>query len=302
MTINPAYTCENICVLKQKNYASNINLSIGSLSAGIRKGLCITMNILFLGDVVSESGCESVSRMIPVIQSGYQVDFTIINAENAAHGKGVTAKLYNQLIDAGADVITLGNHAFAKREILYSFQDCPCMIRPANMEPFDVGQSVFIKECGTKKIAVINLLGQIFMSRATDDPVHVCEELLKDIGADIVIVDLHAEATSEKIMFAHYFADSLTAVIGTHTHVQTADERIINGCAFISDVGMCGPYDSILGRDIEEVIDRSINRINTTYLPANGPSVICGCLITVDDETNRAVKIERIQIRPEMVH
>ena len=256
------------------------------------------MKILFLGDVVSESGCESVSRMIPEIKSGYHADFTIINAENAAHGKGVTMKLYNQLIDAGADVITLGNHAFSKREILYSFDECPYMIRPANMEPFDVGHSVFIKECGTKKIAVMNLLGQIFMSRATDDPVHVCEELLKDIDSDIIIVDFHGEATSEKIMFAHYFADSLTAVIGTHTHVQTADERIIRGCAFISDVGMCGPYESILGRDIKEVISRSVNGVNTQYLPADGPSIICGCLITVDDDTNRAVSIERIQIRP----
>ena len=257
------------------------------------------MKILFLGDVVAKSGREAVINNISAIQQANGIDFTIVNAENAAHGKGITQKIYNQLIDAGADVITLGNHAFAKKEIHGVIDDCPFMVRPANLNPVELGSSMVIRECCDKKITVINLLGRIFMNMATDDPVLVLEEMMeKEIEADIIIVDLHGEATSEKIIFAEYFAERLTAVIGTHTHVQTADERLIKGCAFITDAGMCGPWDSVLGRDIEEVISHHVDKETTHYLPASGPSVICGCIIEVDDTTNRAVGIERLQIRP----
>ena len=257
------------------------------------------MKILFLGDVVARSGCEAVIRSINSIQQAYSIDFTVINAENAAYGKGITKKLYQQLIEAGADVITLGNHAFSKKEIIPEFKNCPFLVRPANMDPLEVGNSLVIRERKEKKIAVINLLGNVFMRVSTDDPIKVMEEMIRDIDAEIILVDLHGEATSEKILFTQYFADRLTAVIGTHTHVQTADERIISGCAFITDVGMCGPYHSILGRDIDEMISHSIDYEQTTYKPADGPSVICGVVVETDDTTNRAVAIERIQIRPQ---
>jgi len=256
------------------------------------------VNILFLGDVVAESGRDTVVNTLATIKQQYEIDFTIVNAENSAHGKGITQKIYQELINAGADVITLGNHAFAKKEIICAFDQCPFMIRPANMEPLDVGNSVIIREIDNLHIAVINLLGNVFMMPSTTGPIEVMEELLKEIDVDIIIVDLHGEATSEKILFAEYFADKVTAIFGTHTHVQTADERIIRGCSFITDVGMCGPYDSVLGRDIGELISHVIKHQPTVYMPAKGPCIISGCVVKVDETSCRAVSIERIKIFP----
>ena len=160
------------------------------------------------------------------------------------------------------------------------------------------GQSFVIRRCGTKKIAVVSILGHAFMNAATEEPIPAMQRLLPEIRADIILVDLHAEATSEKILFMYQFHKDVTAVIGTHTHVQTADERVFEGCAFISDAGMGGAYDSILGRDIDEVTDSAVNKIPTRFQPAKGPAVICGVVIRIDDETGRASSIERIQIRP----
>ena len=258
------------------------------------------MNILFLGDVVAKSGRDAVIHQLETLKHEYGADFAIVNAENAAHGKGITPKIYSNLIRAGADVVTLGNHAFSKKEMIHSIDGCTYLVRPANMEPADVGNTYVIRKCKDKRIAVVNVLGQAFMSNTASDPIRCLEELLKEIRADIVIVDFHGEATGEKMLFTRYFSERLTAVIGTHTHVQTADERIIDGCAFITDAGMCGPYDSILGRDPAEIMRHIIEGKSTTYKPATGPAVISGCLIEVDDETNRAVSIERIQIRPEL--
>ncbi len=257
------------------------------------------MNILFLGDVVAKSGRDAVISQLPQLKKKYSADFTIINGENSAHGKGITYKIYQSLKDAGADVITLGNHTFSKSEIKGNFIQCPDMIRPGNLEPQDIGRPYIIKECCGRKIAVVNLLGSVFMDIATEEPVTVMHRLLKEINADVIIVDLHAEATSEKQVFFQVFRDQVTAVIGTHTHVQTADEQIIKGCAYITDAGMCGPFESILGRDIDEVISRMVYKEQTRYTPSEKPSVICGVLIRTDDTTNRSVSIERIQIRPE---
>jgi metallophosphoesterase (TIGR00282 family) len=258
------------------------------------------MRILFLGDVVAKSGREAVIHNIYSIQQANKIDFTIVNAENSAHGKGITEKIYMKLIESGVDIVTLGNHAFSKKEIVEALDRCEFMTRPANLNPLSGGSSMVIRECMGKRIAVINLLGCVFMPMSTDDPLKVMNEMLEhEIDADIIIVDLHGEATSEKILFAEYFAKSLTAVIGTHTHVQTADERIIDGCAFITDVGMCGPWRSVLGRDLDEVIANYVEGEPTHYAPATGPSVICGCIIETDDQTNRAVNIKRLQIRPD---
>ncbi|MCI5723620.1 MAG: TIGR00282 family metallophosphoesterase [Erysipelotrichaceae bacterium] len=256
------------------------------------------MRILFLGDIVAKSGREAVVNQLPSLKEKYHPDMTIVNGENAAHGKGITAKIYNQLVLAGVDVITLGNHAFSKQDILNHLPSTRQMIRPANMEPSHIGQSYVIKVIKDKKVAVVNLVGKVFMDICKEDPVITMQRLLQQIEADIIIVDFHAEATAEKITFAQYFAQHLTAVLGTHTHVQTADERIIDGCAYISDVGMCGSFDSILGRDIEEVISRSIYNEPTRYTPAMGPAILCGVIIDIDEKTNRANRIERIQIRP----
>lgn len=257
------------------------------------------MRILFLGDVVAKSGREAVIRNLKSLISEYEADFVIVNGENSAHGKGITEKIYNRLISAGADVITLGNHAFSKKEIVPAIDFCPSLVRPANLEPLDIGRTIVVKEVNGKKIAVVNILCAAFMCPVTEKPVDAMNRLLNKINADIIIADLHGESTGEKMIFAKYFSNTLTAVIGTHTHVQTADERIIDGCAFISDVGMCGAYDSVLGRDCDEMIASQTENRLTKYTPATGPAVVCGCLIETDDETNRAVSITRIQKRPE---
>ena len=256
------------------------------------------MRILFLGDVVAKSGREAVIRNIKPLKNEYGADFVIVNGENAAHGKGITASIYSRLMAAGADVITLGNHAYAKSEIINHFDLCPSLVFPANLAHADAGRGYVIKSCFGVRIAVVSIMCEAFMCDIAERPFETMEKLLEEIEADQIIVDLHGESTGEKMIFARYFADRLTAVIGTHTHVQTADERIIDGCAFMADVGMCGAYDSVLGRDTEEIIQRFVNNEKTRFTPASGPAILCGCLIETDDETGRAVNITRIQKRP----
>ena len=259
------------------------------------------MKILFLGDVVAKSGRECIIRQLDSLKKEYGADFTIINGENSAHGKGITTRIYQSLTDAGADVITLGNHAFAKAEIIGKEEQCPWLIRPYNLAGAKSGRPYVIRECKGKRIAVVNLLGSIFMDVSDASPLESMEKILPELEdrADIIIVDLHAEATSEKEIFFQYFKDRVTAAIGTHTHVQTADEQVKDGCAYISDAGMCGPFNSILGRDTQEVIDHMVHRTNTHYTPSEAPSMICGVLIGVNEETGRAESIVRIQKRPE---
>lgn len=257
------------------------------------------LNILFLGDVTARSGRDAVVQNLPALKKEYDIDFTIINGENAAHGKGITTRIYRSLKEAGADVITLGNHAFSKHEIIEHLNECPDLIRPVNIAPVEAGNSFLIRTCRGKRIAVINLLGSIFMDVATEDPFSAMERLLPQIDADIRFVDFHAETTSEKQIFFQVYKEKLNAVIGTHTHVQTADECVRSGCAYLTDAGMCGPYDSIIGRDVNEVIRRMVYHEQTRFTPAEGPAVLCGCVIRVDEATNRTAAIERIQKRPE---
>lgn len=259
------------------------------------------MKILFLGDVVGKVGRDIVNTKLSFLKEKYSVDFTIVNGENSAHGKGITTKIYKSFKNMDVDIITLGNHAFSKREILDSLYDCTDLLRPVNLDPMNIGRSYTIKEIKRKKIAVINICGSAFMDNIVENPYQSMERILSRISADIIFVDFHGEATAEKVTFFEYFKDRITVVVGTHTHVQTADERVKNGCAFISDVGMCGAFDSILGRDIEEVFNLQIKKIPSKFKPAEGSAILCGVLIEIDDITNRALKIKRIQIRPEDV-
>lgn len=258
----------------------------------------VFMRILFLGDVVAKSGREAVIRNIKPLKKEYGADFVIVNGENAAHGKGITATIYSRLMAAGADIVTLGNHAYSKKEIINNIDLCPSLVFPANLASAENEKGYKVKTCFGVRIAVVSILCEAFMCEIEENPVAAMKRLLEKIDADQIIVDLHGESTGEKMIFARYFADRLTAVIGTHTHVQTADERIINGCAFISDVGMCGAFDSILGRDADEMINRIVNQEKTRYTPASGPAILCGCLIETDDTTGRALSITRIQKRP----
>jgi len=256
------------------------------------------MKILFFGDIVGKVGRNVVIDNISSLQAKYQIDFTIANAENAAHGKGITSKIYRQLINSNIDCITLGNHAFSKSEIKQTFNDCPNLLRPANLNNCQIGKAYQVFEINNKKLCVVNIMGEAFMNNVTISPFDSMVEILKEVTADYFFVDLHAETTGEKILFANYFKNDCIAVVGTHTHVQTADERLLGKLAFISDVGMCGAYDSILGRDTEEVIQGAIFQEKTRYTISNNPAVLSAVVITIDENTDQAIQIERIQLKP----
>ena len=256
------------------------------------------MRVLFLGDIVGKSGRLCMKEQLPQLKAQYHPDLVIVNGENAAHGKGITKKIYHELLGYGIDVITMGNHTFSKSDIYQFINEADRMVRPANMEPLGYGRSTLILQLNSKRIAVSNLCAEIFMNNVTESPFACMERILAGIDVDYHFVDLHGETTSEKIAFTYQFAGRVQAIVGTHTHVQTADERIINGCAAISDLGMCGAYHSVLGRDTQEVLERFVNQAKTHYKIAGGPAVLCGLLVDFDDSLHQAIKAERIQIRP----
>ncbi len=256
------------------------------------------MKLLFVGDLVGRAGREVLAKQLPKIQQQYNIDCTIVNGENAAHGKGITRRIYHQIKSLKVDAITMGNHTFSKGELLDFIDEAEILVRPMNLSPLHKGKSVLVLPVCGKRLAVVNLCGQVFMDRIERDPFECMQEILRDNPADLYFVDLHGETTSEKITFAHVFAKRCVGICGTHTHVQTADERILNGCGFISDTGMCGAWDSVLGRDKEEVIRHMVYHEATRYTIAEGPAVFCAVVITVNETTWRAEAIERIQIRP----
>lgn len=253
------------------------------------------MNILILGDIVGSSGRRIVKKLLPVLKEKYAIDLTIANAENAAHGKGITKKIYYQLCESGIDYFTMGNHTFAKNDIFNFIHDIENMVIPYNMEKEVDIPSIVIEYQG-KKIAISNLMCEVFMHNTAFSPFVAMEEILNRIEADIHIVDLHGEATSEKIAMFYAFKNRLTALVGTHTHVQTADEKIVDGCAYITDLGMCGTYHSILGRDIDEILARFLHQEKKPYKIAEGEAILHGVVIEIDPATNQAIRIERIKL------
>ena len=256
------------------------------------------MKILFLGDVVGSVGRLMINTHLNDLIEKYEIDIVIVDGENSAHGKGITNRIYNGFMQNKIDVITMGNHTFSKGELLVSIDDMDALVRPINMEPMYLGQNHKIINIGNKTLCVTNICGQIFMEKTCENPFDSMDNLLETVKADMYFVDFHAEATSEKAVFANYYKKQCIAVVGTHTHIQTADERLIDGCAFISDAGMCGAYDSVLGRDTQEVTDLMVNNFRTKYTIATGDGVLCGVVIDVDIEKCVATNIERIQIRP----
>ena len=258
------------------------------------------MKILFLADVVGKSGRTALSKYVPLLQSKYDIDFTIVNGENSAHGKGITLRIYNAFKSNGVDCITLGNHAFSKREILDHIDQCDDLAYPNNhpLAPDQNGVRSYVFD--DVKLHVINILGRSFMSpEPTVSPFEVMDQVLKTIDSnDMAFVDFHGETTAEKRAFFECYKDRCIAVVGTHTHVQTADEMIDNGCAFISDAGMVGPFHSVLGREINQCIIMMREGISIRYQVSEQPAIVCGVVIEVDDMTHRATMIQRIQIRP----
>ena len=253
------------------------------------------MRILFIGDIVGSSGRQVVADLLSSIKEEYKIDFVIANGENAAHGKGITKKIYNRLINLGIDVITMGNHTFAKREIYDFYDECDNLLVPANMEPLDFGDYYKVYEVKGKNICVVNLYGEAFMNRVADSPYPYMDWVLENIDADYIFVDFHAESTSEKMFFATMYQNKIDALCGTHTHVQTNDARLIGNTAYITDVGMCGAKESIIGRDFEELKKFIIDEEKTYFKVATGESFFNAVVITVDEETMTSTAIETIQ-------
>jgi len=250
--------------------------------------------IVFLGDIVGRPGREAVLAAIPRLREELQPLFLLANGENSAAGVGITPSIADELFDAGVDAITLGNHAFHKREIVPYLDSGRPIVRPANM-PIEVpGNGWVIVEKAGIKLAIVNLCGRTFLD-GYNDPFAEFERIVGALPTRHVFVDFHAEATSEKQAFGFGAAGRVTAVVGTHTHVPTADETVLEGgTAYISDVGMCGPYPSVLGMDKDVILRRFRTSLPTRFEVASTSGVICGVVIDVLMDTGRAVAIRRI--------
>jgi len=252
------------------------------------------MNILFIGDVVGRPGRNYLSTNLSRLVEENNIDFVIINGENSAGGVGITRSTYDELLSMGADIITLGNHTWAKKEVLEFIEDAERLIRPANYPEDIPGKGYRILEKAGKRIAVINLCGRVYMD-CIDCPFKAIDKILNELKnkADIIIVDFHGEATSEKLAMGWYLDGRVQAVLGTHTHVQTSDERILpGGTAYITDVGMTGPIDSILGVDKEAVIRKFITGMPAKFEIAGGEVAVGAVCIQLDDN-NKVTSIKK---------
>ena len=257
------------------------------------------MNILAIGDIVGEIGVKKVIKELPKIKEKYNIDFTIINAENSAGGMGITKKIFDSLIDSGADVITMGNHTWGKKDI-FAFIDDGKIVRPANYSRGLPGNGYSIFNRNNKKIAVINLIGRTSMGILSENPFIVASDIYNKLKneVDIFVLDFHAEATAEKIAMGYYMDGKFTIVYGTHTHVQTADEQILEkGTAYITDIGMSGPKKSVIGMDVGVSFKRFVTSLPERYKLADGEAMINACIFEINDETNRTEKIIRINTK-----
>lgn len=254
------------------------------------------MRVLTVGDIVGRTGLQKLKEVLPQIIRENKIDFVIVNGENAADGMGLTEKMYKEILALNVNVVTMGNHTWGKKEI-FNFIDDKHIIRPANYSPNNPGKGYEIYECNGKNIAVINLIGRTTMSVLSENPFLVAKEIIHEIkqAVDIIIVDFHAEATAEKIALAYYLDGEATIIFGTHTHVQTADEQILDkGTAFITDIGMTGPKKSVIGMDVDVSIKRFETSLPEKYKIAEGEGKFNSCMFEIDDKTNKVVKIERI--------
>lgn len=256
------------------------------------------MKILFVGDIVGSPGREAVRKILPLLNKEFNLDFVIANAENSAGGSGLTQKVTQELFDSGADVLTSGDHVWKKREIIQFIDNEPRLLRPLNYPPGSPGRGsgVFKTKKGIK-VGVINVLGCVFME-ALDCPFRTIRAEIDKLSAEarIIIVDIHAEATSEKVAMGWYLDGIVSAIIGTHTHIPTADERIFpKGTAYITDCGMCGAADSVIGRKVEDVLIKFVTKIPTRFEVATGNVQLQGVVLDIDEESAKAKSIMRIQ-------
>lgn len=257
------------------------------------------MRILFIGDVVGSPGRDMVETYLPKLKKKFQPAVTIINGENAASGKGITEKIYRRFLELGAQAVTLGNHAWDKKEIFEFIDKADYLVRPANFPEGTPGRGLTYVKTPKGEIAVINLQGRTFMA-PNDDPFRKVDELIEQASkrTSLIFLDFHAETTSEKQAMGWYVDGRVSVQVGTHTHVQTADERILpEGTGYISDVGMTGPYDGILGMDREAVLKRFKTNLPVRFeVPKTGRAQLSAFLVDVDDKTGKTVKVKRILI------
>ncbi len=259
------------------------------------------MRILFLGDLVGRAGRTAAIEMLPRLRRELSLDFVVVNGENAAGGFGITEQICNQLYAAGADVVTTGNHVWDQKETVTFIARHPRLLRPENFPMGAPGQGHGIFEAsGGRRVLVMNLMGRLFMD-ALDDPFAVALERLAAYrlgeNVDVILVDFHAEATSEKEAFGHFLDGRVSLVVGTHTHVPTADARVLpGGTAYMSDAGMCGDYDSVIGMEKAVPIARFTTKLPTERMvPANGPATVCGLFVETDDHTGLALRADALR-------
>jgi len=271
------------------------------------------MKILFVGDIFGSAGRRIVREHLGHVRKSHEVDLTVINGENAAGGFGITPNLAEELFDLGADVITTGNHVWDKRELIDYLKSAPAdshqrarrVLRPANLQHGLPGYGIYegVIEDGENigtPYAVVNLMGRVFMN-GTNDPFHAANGILEGIsrasGAKVILVDFHAEATSEKVAMGWHLDSRVTAVLGTHTHIPTADERVLpGGTAYQTDVGMSGPYDSVIGVEKELVLNRFLTGMPGKFEAAMGNPKMCAALVSCDPMTGKAYKIQRLML------
>lgn len=256
------------------------------------------MRIFLIGDIVGNGGVEYLRTHLGSIKKLKNIDFVVANAENSTPvGKGISKEVANTLYSCGVDVMTMGNHTFNNKEIYELFEDNFPVIRPANMPPMTEGEGYVISEANGYKIAVISLLGRVFMENM-DCPFRTADKIIDIVKdkSDIIIVDIHAEATSEKLAIGYYLDGKVSVVFGTHTHVQTADEKILeNGTAYITDVGMTGCHDGVLGVKKEIIIKKFLTSLPQRHETVNDNPVLNGLIVDVDESTGKATNVERIQ-------
>lgn len=260
------------------------------------------MRVLFFGDVVGRSGRKALLRELPVLRQKYSVDFTVVNGENAAGGFGITEDIFHQLRDAGADVVTTGNHAWNQSEALVFIERERNLLRPVNYPAGTPGQGAGLYDAANgARVLVVNGMGRVFME-PMDDPFTKIEQEISACplgeGADAILVDFHGEASSEKMAMGHFLDGQVSAVIGTHTHIPTADDQILpGGTAYKTDAGMCGVYNSVVGMDKREPVQRFLSRIpSERFTPAKGEATICGAAIEIDDKTGLATQFGPIRL------
>ena len=255
------------------------------------------LTVLFLGDIVGEPGRTAVIARIPELKKKYSLDFVIVNGENAAGGRGITGKITIDLLRAGVSVITTGDHVWDQKEVLSFIETEPRLLRPVNYPDGAPGSGSILLETTKGKIGVINVQTRTFMQPILENPFRAVEAAVTKIRTETanIIVDAHGETTSEKIALGRFLDGKVSAVIGTHTHVQTADEQMFpGGTAFLCDAGMCGPVNSILGRAIDPIMDRFISNLPASFPVAGGEVRLRGALVEIDESTGRAARIARV--------